>query len=844
MTPRTRNSNSHAESKVYYSKKVPQQVHFPHRRKTIRRPSKVAKDDSDNRQIRFLPEKMRVKRVDTIGDSEQEDEEDMEDGGVAIEPEPEKQETANHSDSRGKKRQRVAEVEDSEEDDETVRYQHATKRRRRAVAELRRRSRHIKSDSDDERNSMSDQNDRKPERARTLRRQSTMTQLVEGRRPNPDTEEPSFEPVKRNPRVSWSGQGQKGKDMKQRTLTQMIPGMRPLEIMSDEDIEGGLSDVEAQERDSQAYGDALAARLAQDGLIQGQNDDTDNKDREEGIRDGLHLSASDWQDDHAIVLDIGSAPVEPVSVDNSETDEKSYQPTQYIEAPVTRTRRTPRRNGRQPGEDTSASKSAAKLNINTTRFGLLASPEKRRVREIASSQSPPESPLFTQVSPAKAHRSPLAERSSNSVQLAETPSKRKQVTFQELSKEPTPPPTLRKFRSVIQDSEDEEDSALIQNIDNATLGKAVGSETQAMLDQIDQACAHNQDAELGSQEPLMDSDETEHPRGLYEPLPELGEQIHQVQLTGDENIPNEQPSYHTAHGAIKQEPMHETPEPEDISNADHSSGEDVPSAQPSQTKLMDGTSQDVSRANDELPVAGTEVPSSPPVAQATVEDTCPSTLMVIVDSSDEEDMDEPKSQLTPPHQSSRRVPQPSAEAPQQSADLNDECVQVRHSPSVQHETQQSHSNKAEQQLQNEWFSYSQYVNDRPAQASSMHVGHDKFSYCATPMARRPTQPPQPSGYHMSQATTVDEVTPKKNRTQHTISANVTPHRIASSQPCFSPSKPPPLVIPSSFPSPAKSRFGDWSSPVLGRTQNTYGLATQLGSLEDFSIPPPPPAEDD
>jgi hypothetical protein len=97
---------------------------------------------------------------------------------------------------------------------------------------------------------------------------------------------------------------------------------------------------------------------------------------------------------------------------------------------------------------------------------------------------------------------------------------------------------------------------------------------------------------------------------------------------------------------------------------------------------------------------------------------------------------------------------------------------------------------------------------------------------------------------MSQATTVEEVTPRKNRTQRIISASVTPHRIASSQDFFSPSKPPPLVIPSSFPSPAKARMEDWSSPVFGRTQDTYGLAYHGASLEDFSVPPPPPVEDD
>lgn len=54
------------------------------------------------------------------------------------------------------------------------------------------------------------------------------------------------------------------------------------------------------------------------------------------------------------------------------------------------------------------------------------------------------------------------------------------------------------------------------------------------------------------------------------------------------------------------------------------------------------------------------------------------------------------------------------------------------------------------------------------------------------------------------------------------------------------SKPPPLFIPSSFPSPARVTMEGWSSPLLGRTggESQWGQ----GSLEDFSIPAPPPGE--
>jgi hypothetical protein len=118
----------------------------------------------------------------------------------------------------------------------------------------------------------------------------------------------------------------------------------------------------------------------------------------------------------------------------------------------------------------------------------------------------------------------------------------------------------------------------------------------------------------------------------------------------------------------------------------------------------------------------------------------------------------------------------------------------------------------------------------------MHVAPDKFSYHATPMPPRPETQLQ---NYMSQATTVDEVTPRKNRTQRR-SANATPRKVASSQPLSSPVKPPPLFIPSSFPSPSRARVEEWSSPVGMRTQDMF----VGGSLEDFSIPLPPPVEDD
>jgi hypothetical protein len=88
MTPRTRSTNKDANYKVYYSKKVPQQIHFPHRRKIVRRP--LPKDASDKKQMRFLPDKMRVRR-DVVDSEEEVDEEDMEGGGVVIGSEAEEE---------------------------------------------------------------------------------------------------------------------------------------------------------------------------------------------------------------------------------------------------------------------------------------------------------------------------------------------------------------------------------------------------------------------------------------------------------------------------------------------------------------------------------------------------------------------------------------------------------------------------------------------------------------------------------------------------------------------------------------------------------------------------------
>jgi hypothetical protein len=857
MTPRTRTSNKDASYKVYYSKKVPQQVHFPHRRRTVRRPLGAANNGAEKRQLKFLPEKMRIKRTETVGDSDDDSDEDIEKGGVSIKPEPEIEDIEEHESggkaakSRGKKRHSdAAEIHDEDDDDDVVRP--APKRRRQATAPNSSRRAKIKIEAAEEDSAGPGPSEQKPDRSRTLRRQSTMTQMVEGRRPLSDTEEPAFRPVKRTPRLSWGGQGKKGKDKKQRTLTQMVPGMKPLELLSDDDMQT-LSDAEAEERESQAYGEVIAARLAGEGLIQEEIDHLKVTPDEAEAFDGAQSQSNDGKDGGAQFAEhdssVPSVVVRSVEDSEDQTDEESYQPTQFIDAPVTRTRRSPRQLSgvKQRVPQRAGAPTTAERTTRRSKFSLLSTPEKRRVRVIASSQSPADSPLSTQVSPSKASRLPLKERSSND-QGMETPSKRKQVTFNEPTKETIPPPSLRRFKSIIQDSEDEDDDlletdennsrndigqrtqALINGIDGSSHGIPVGAETQGMLDQIDQACGDDDDDDDDEEvQPIGESSEelcvSILPRDQYEPSPELGE--HFQQHNNDEEESDASSPYRAAHIGIKEEQPYDDSISGLITKEVSSEGRTPPSR-----------SSEPASAGIELPLAPEQVPSSPPIIQQSVEDTCPSTPMVITDSEDEQE-DEPNP--TPPRQDTHPAQQPSSTAVQHSADLDGELVQVPQSPPGQHQTQQSHSSKAEQQLHSEWFSYSQYANARPTQSSSMKVAHDKFSYHATPKPPRPVTQTQTLGHFTSQATTIDEVTPRKNRTQRTMSTNTTPRKRASSQPFSSPSKPPPLFIPSSFPSPAKARMDEWSSPVLGNTQVTYGIG---GSLEDFSIPLPPPIEDD
>lgn len=862
MTPRTRQSNRDQNFKIYYSKKVPQQAHFPHRRKTVRRPDPVAKDGSREEQTKLFAKKSKLKRVNTICDSEEEDEEDLEDGGITIKSEvndDEQIEQSTRTQSRGRKRRSDALVEETGNNDQPANP--TPEPTPRAVAtSSNRRSKRVKVESEDE--DMTPPSSRtKPPPSRSLRRQSTMTQLAEGRRPASDTEEPTYKPVKRAPRRSWGGQSSNTKDSKQRTLTQMVPGMRLSGVVSDDDLEEELSDVdmEAAKEESQAYDDAFAARLAREGLMQSQGDENTEEMQhavishgEEQLMDG---GAQDMEGYVDQPTELPLAVISSVEDEEEDTDEETYQPTQFIDAPSTRSRRSLRHTPAVVQQFSPAAHMSpvAQRSMRKSKFGLLSTPEKRRIREIPSSQSPAESPLSARSTRSKLHRSPLKECSGNHADVPETPSKRKQVTFQIPMKEAVAPPTLRKFESTIQDSEDEEEDdviepvakvhghaigehtqAMIENIDDGATSAAVGAETQAILDQIDQACAYNTDGDEGDDPPTRpDRDSSEE---IGERSPRFDQQDQSLELEEEfvelehgRNKSQTCPTLsHTATIGAEQELMSNSdalPDPEGVpaTGADEAVG-----VQP-----------ESSSTGVEFPLASDQVPSSPPIIQQAFEDTCPSTPMVIMDSSDEDDEDEPHP--TPPRQSIPLAAKSPAKATGQSVDLNAGSIQVPQSPPTQQETQESHTSKAEQQLHSEWFSYSQYVNPRPQNSSSMHVSHDKFSYHATPRPPPPTIRGQLSGHYTSQATTVDEVTPKKNRTQRTISANTTPHKIASSQPVISPSKPPPLFIPSSFPSPTKVRMEDWSSPIMGNTQATYGVGA---SLEDFSIPAPPPDDDE
>jgi hypothetical protein len=774
MTPRTRKSNQETDFKVYYSKKVPKQLHFPHRRKVVRRP-KPERNGSGGRQMKFLPEKMGITRDGTVMDSESEDEEE-EQNDLPSQHSGEEDGTIEMASQGGVKHG------DTRQDEPTP------KRKREMPTPRRNRLAKAAADVGD-----------RVEPSRKLRRQSTMTQLADGRLPDSDAEEPEFRPVKRKSRASLGGQGEKEKDKKQRTLTQMIPGMV---LLADEEMED-MDSFQIKEEDDETDGDSVTQRLSQQGLFMPATDGDgvrpDLQDTEEGL-DGAESS-----------LDVHQTTPPPAvpSVENeSAGDEEEYFPTQFIDAPASRTRRTSRRQSDRTAlvQDAENAETPGRRKPRRTRFSLLSTPEKRRVFEIASSQSPAESLLSTQTSPEKVNSFVLQERVSNINRVPDTPSKRKRVTFRATPKQSGPPPTLKRFKSTIPDSEDEEGSDIEENLvatsqpsasngEHSRQGKPVGDHTQAVLGQIDQACADaDGDAAWDSRDSSQELGESAAYSVPHEVSPELGGSWAPVLC--DDVPPNFEASYRLAYT----------------------------------------NSSDSLPVNDSASIGATLHPGIQPVDSHNSRDELPSSPMVLhAESSDEEELD-----LTTPRTSRHNALSATSKAVYHPADLDDEPIQVPRSPSAPHETQQSHSSKAEQQLQTEWLSYSQYA--RPPQSSSVFV-HDANSYNPTP--RPPQSLAQAPHMHMSsQATTVDEVTPRKNRHYNATSANTTPHRLTKSQPFISPAKPPSLFIPSSFPSPSASRLEDWSSPILHPTQHLYGSSQMIGSIEDFSIPPPPPAEHD
>ncbi|KAJ4324319.1 hypothetical protein N0V94_001377 [Neodidymelliopsis sp. IMI 364377] len=808
MTPRTRTSNQDTNFKVYYSKKVPQQVYFPHKRKTVRRRNSEEDNAVDTRQMKFLPERMR--RQNTDASSGFKEDEDISKEGLpvhkAVDEETPKSTPVDRL--KGRKRKSDGAHEKPKTEEETV----------VAVSKRRRRDAKSKPQSPTEPHEEPGDTESATRAYRTLRRQSTMTQLADGRRPSLGENEPEFKPIKRRSRVSWGGTStDRERDRKQRTLTQMIPNMsslskEELEELSDLDSDGGNDQMNnvTQSFEEQGFSEVHAASGGIPAQLTGDAEADSSRSK---IQEG-HDPPVSQQDQLSAV----SNSVERLVESDGEED---YQPTQFIDAPSRKMRQLPRRAATrqllyEPAMPGKAPRS---------RFSLLSTPEKRRVFEIPSSQSPTESVLSTQVSPQKSHKLVLQERDNLVNFVAETPSKRRQVTFEEHRIQPTPPTRLRKFESTIQDSEDEEGNNIEEEetIDRPMQGQAVGANTQAVLHRIDQVC----DGDTGN----LPSDGRDSPEELaepesrkpaYESSPDLGESW--APMIYDDDGP-EYESYQSAQLGARSQSIRDVgaaslPNSNSTTTVDHVTNDDT-----------------------NLPSLADSVHSTPPVVRLRQGEELRSTPMVIRDVSSDDD--EPEEELVEDKAARAVTTKRSSPANHHSADLDGQPVQVPRSPSADRETQQSHSSKAEQQLQSEWLSYSQYVHRRAPDSSSMHAAADTCSYNATPrLPKSGILAVSSTRIQHSQATTVDEVTPRKSRARRLSNANMTPHRTSNSQPFVSPEKPPSLFIPSSFPSPSKTAMEGWSSPVMGRTQNPYRSSQILGTLEDFSIPLPPPVEDD
>lgn len=883
MPRATRTSAKKPKSRVYESKTVPKQQYFPHRRKTVRRPD-GGHDVSEKKQITLTPGK--VRRTDTIGDSDEDEdnleiEEDWADSDVVSSRGSRHAEgVKSESVAINKKKKRTSDAmqPDTDEDDDPA--PRTAKRTRNSTAPKPSRSTSCDSGSarNDSADSSSEREMVKATKRRQVRRQSTMTQILDGRLPDFDTPEPQYKPLRKGSRRS--GSGKMSKDKKQQTLTQMVPGLGSFEILSDDDI-GEENEGEAtEERNDRSHSSAGSTTMS-------KPNSPKTPTRETSRQQARHISPShNNANPHDIEQPEGDEGLPAMHIEDDDTEDE-YQPTQFIEAPVLKRTRATRGTTKaqlptpSPAQQHSAQRSAR------LRFGLLSTPEKRRIREIPSSQSPSESLLSTQNTPQKSGRSPLKRRSGNVLECAETPSKRKQVAFQLADQEDIPaPPTLRRFASTIQDSEDEDEEIIESDEEyearNTTSNKthtdprkkgvsatglAIGAETQAVLHSIDQACAATDNVD--ERTVRESSDDFEEPSVRFNSSNELGNsRKRSPEEQAAERIPG-RINDKTSHSRLKH----------DLSKTASPTTPPPPSRQTRSKGLHEDDATTVLRQSPSDKQSG----SLPPDNRREFQDTYPSSPLIFIgDSSDEEqeELSLTPSVITNTH-TRQTSPSPLPKTPQAAKSpriivpVSPSPLRPRTKPGELEEEEEEeneeesqlstlHSAAAEQQLHSEYATYSQFRPPGPP-ASSMQVAHDtRFSYQDTP--RPPTwtkstqQQHSPSTHYshhnnnnihsdISQATTIDEPTqdlppvivhstPEKAvKTKRSIKQEqpepepepepeleLEPAAAAVVVESSSPPQPPPLVIPSSFPTPSKHtqyRALFPSSPLAPEIETQY-----------------------
>ena len=801
MTPQTRSSNQKVDYKIYYSKKPPKQLLFPAHNKTVRtKKGNKPKPQGPERQLR-IGETVggRIGRVEDSEDEDDSQDEDEEVGareqenGIGIEHGEPARPAAT--------RRRKSKVLQEEEADQEL---GKTSQKRRRISNDAKKAMTTKSEKPTSKRSIkgspatrtgrlkresSEPEDRHPpeepaseeeetrsasKRRKRPDRQSTMTQFARGDKPSPGSAEPDFVPVKK-PRRSLG----KGKEKGQQTLTQMVPGMfggRTIEDSGDEtddDEEQEEDEAEANHADDTYFHD-IGEHLAQQGVYQ----------------------PADRAEEQTV----------------SRTSKTPELPTGKISLKP------------PPPEKMDAGTKNAKSAAFLSPRSILSTPQRRRMREIPSSQSPSESLLSTQTTPQtlRSHRrSPLKARSGNLNTVLDTPSKKKQVTFLEPTKRLS---SLRRIGSVVMDSDDDEEEeelsedeepaiqggsigaqtqAMIQHIDQTD----IGAETQAMIRQIDQVCANaEEDATILSNRDLSEElGGSKTPRNHQESYAGASEIQHRAPVADPVQpyTPVRQRSPYSGLPKIKQEPLEEGEEDETIT-----------------------------------PRPPTKIKQEP--------------------TDDEETT--PQSSIN--HPSNSQPPSPST-FDQDTLDLNDP-----HPPSPSQHTQNtttSHTLEAEAQIQTEYLSYSQYPRLPPP--SSMHVQSDEtFTYQQTPhplptqrldTAANPKTSHPPS---FSQATTVDsEPSPRKSFTtpqrkstrfsgglpDSSSPTQSSPFRIPDSQPPLvgslgSPVRPPPLLIPSSVPtSPVR---GLMEGERMTSSSPVFVVGDSLEEGVEFSIPEGPPVD--